>query len=175
MTTSAPEPAAPADPGAQEAVEGLARRWVGRFDNARQVQATLARGGPLEAREGRWRYSQTSLFPQAASGPRWVEASGDIQNGRLHFQSERLRGWAMDVPDAPGTTVLLLESKDGSNLQLQEISQLVEGGRRRFRTTQTLQGGRLVSRSHIDEQKSSDDWRDWSPPRSPTLEGGSDG
>ena len=163
----------PALAGQMGVWEGTFRRYdaAGRLQDA--VDSTVVQR--LEAREGRWHYSQTSLFPQAASGPRRIEASGDIQNGRLHFQSERLRGWAMDVPEAPGTTVLMLESKDGSNLQLQEISQLVEGGRRRFRTTQTLQGGRLVSRSHIDEQKTSDDWRDWSPPQSPTLAGGSDG
>jgi hypothetical protein len=126
------------------------------------VASTVVQG--LEAREGRWHYSQTSLFPRAASGPRRIEASGQIEGGRLHFQSERLGGWAMDVPEAPGTTVLLFESRDGSNLQVQEISQLVEGGRRRWRTTQILQEGRLLGRSHIDEHKTSDDWRSWPAP-----------
>lgn len=118
----------------------------------------------LEARGGRWHCSQISLFPEAASGPRRIEASGAIHDGRLHVQSARLRGWAMDVPGAPGTTVLLMESVDGSGLQVQEISQLLEGGRRRFRTSQVLQEGRLVSRSHIDEHKASDDGQAWSPP-----------
>ncbi|MEB3260719.1 MAG: CpcT/CpeT family chromophore lyase [Cyanobacteriota bacterium] len=110
----------------------------------------------LEAREGRWHYSQTSLFPQAAEGPTRIEASGWIEGGRLWFQSERLGGWAMDVPDAPGTSVLLFESRDGSNLRLQEISQLVDEGRRRFRTTQTLRDGQLLSRTHMEERRTSD-------------------
>lgn len=118
----------------------------------------------LEAIDGHWRYSQTSLFPAAATGPRRIEADGEIHNGRLHFQSERLRGWAMDVPEAPGTTVLLLESLEGPNLRMQEISQLLDGGRRRFRTTQILQGDQLLGRTHIEEWKTSDDWREWRPP-----------
>ncbi|MCS5699086.1 hypothetical protein NZK32_08550 [Cyanobium sp. FGCU-52] len=79
------------------------------------------------------------------------EASGEIREGRLHFRSERLRGWAMDVPDAPGTSVLLLGSLDGSGLQVQEISHLLEGGLRSLRTTQILRQGHLAGRSHIDE------------------------
>jgi hypothetical protein len=118
----------------------------------------------LEAIDGRWRYRQTSLFPTAAWGPRRIEADGEIHNGRLHFHSERLRGWAMDVPEAPGTTVLLFESLEDPTLRLQEISQLLDGGRRRFRTTQTLQGGQPLGRTHIDEWKTCDDWREWRPP-----------
>ncbi len=110
----------------------------------------------LEAREGRWLYSQTSLFPLAADGPTRIEASGWIEGGRLWFHSDRLGGWAMDVPDAPGTSVLLFESRDGSNLRLQEISQLVDEGRRRFRTTQTLRDGQLLSRTHMEERRTSD-------------------
>ncbi len=30
----------------QNAVEAIAQRWIGRFDNRRQVRATLIRGGP---------------------------------------------------------------------------------------------------------------------------------
>ena len=93
-----------------------------------------------------------------------LKATGEIIGERLHFQSERLRGWAMDVPDAPGTTVLLFESLDGSGLQVQEVSQLVDGGRRRLRTTQILREGRLVGRSHIDERKTSHDPFTWTAP-----------
>jgi hypothetical protein len=142
--------------------EGTFRRYDAEGRLLDVVASTVVQG--LEAREGRWHYSQTSLFPRAASGPQRIEASGQIEGGRLHFQSERLGGWAMDVPEAPGTTVLLFESRDGSNLQVQEISQLVDGGRRRWRTTQILQEGRLLGRSHIDEHKTSDDWRSWSAP-----------
>ena len=70
----------------------------------------------------------------------------------------------MDVPDAPGTSVLLFESLDGSGLQVQEISQLQEGGLRRLRTNQILREGHLVGRSHIDERKTSHDPRSWTPP-----------
>jgi 2-C-methyl-D-erythritol 4-phosphate cytidylyltransferase len=132
--------------------------WEGtfrRYDAEGRLRDTFASTvvQRLEAREGSWHYSQTSLFPEAAEGPRRIEATGRMEGGRLWFQSERLDGWAMDVPEAPGTTVLLFESRDGSNLRVQEISQLLEGGRRRLRTTQTLQDGRLLSRSHIDEHK----------------------
>jgi hypothetical protein len=142
--------------------EGTFRRYDADGHGLDTVSSTVVQR--LEAREGRWHYSQTSLFPAATKGPRRIEASGEIQNGRLRFQSERFRGWAMDVPEAPGTTVLLLESLEGPTLQVQEISQLLEGGRRRLRTTQTLQGGQLLGRTHIDELKISDDWRAWSPP-----------
>jgi hypothetical protein len=107
----------------------------------------------LDHQNGRWLYHQRSRFPLAATEPRLIEARGEILNGRLHFSSGRLRGWAMDVPEAPGTTVLLMESGDGGDRRVQEISQLADGGRRRFRVSQTLQDGRLVGRSLIDERK----------------------
>jgi hypothetical protein len=69
----------------------------------------------------------------------------------------------MDVPEAPGTTVLLMTSCDGSDLLMQEISQLADGGRRRFRVSQTLQGGRLVGRSLIDEHKVGEASESWPP------------
>jgi hypothetical protein len=78
--------------------------------------------------------------------------------------SDRLQGWAMDLPHAPDTTVLLMESADGSNRRVREISQVLDGGRRRFRSFQAVQDGRIVGRTHIDEHKRDDDWRAWSPP-----------
>jgi hypothetical protein len=142
--------------------EGIFRRYDAEGVLQESFASTIVQS--LEARDGRWHYSQTSLFPEATRGPRRIEATGEIIGERLHFQSERLRGWAMDVPDAPGTTVLLFESLDGSGLQVQEVSQLVDGGARRLRTTQTLREGRLVGRSHIDEQRTSHDPLTWTPP-----------
>jgi hypothetical protein len=143
--------------------------WEGTFrrydaEGVLQESFTITVVQRLEERDGRWLYSQTSLYGESARGPRRIEATGEIRDGRLHFESERVRGWAMDVPGAPGTAVLLLESLDGSGLQMQEISQLVDGGRGRLRTTQILREGRLVGRSHIDEQKTSDDPLTWTPP-----------
>jgi hypothetical protein len=144
--------------------EGVFRRYDAEGVLQESFASTVVQR--LEEKDGRWHYTQTSLFPAATQGPRRIEASGEIIGERLYFQSERLRGWAMDVPEAPGTTVLLFESLDGSGLQVQEVSQLVDGGRRRLRTTQTLRDGRLVGRSHIDEQKTSQDPLTWTPPAS---------
>ncbi|MEB3168521.1 MAG: CpcT/CpeT family chromophore lyase [Synechococcaceae cyanobacterium] len=143
--------------------------WQGtfrRYDAAGQLLETVASTvvQRLQARDGRWHYSQTSLLPGATTSPQRIEATGVIEAGRLHFVSERLRGWAMDVAEAPGTAVLLFESTDGSGLQMREISQLVEGGRRRLRTTQTLRQGVLLSRTHIEECKTSEDWQHWTAP-----------
>ena len=142
--------------------EGVFRRYDAEGGLQESFAITVVQR--LEARDGRWLYSQKSLYRETASGSRWIETSGEILEGRLHFQSDRVRGWAMDVPDAPGTTLLLLESLDGSGLQMQEVSQLVDGGRRRLRTTQIFREGRLLGRTHIDEQKTSDDPLTWTPP-----------
>lgn len=165
MPSPAPDQDPPAPLRGSAAVEAIARLWVGRFTTARQVEATLARGGPaapeLTRDTGRWRWCGW----RPPNWGMWCSISRSAaHNGRLPVQSERLRGWAMDVPQAPGTTVLLMESRDGSGLQVQEISQLLAGGRRRFRPSQILQEGRLVSRSHIDEHKASDDGQAWTPP-----------
>ena len=159
-------------PDALPALPDLAQQmgvWEGtfrRYDADGVLQESFASTivQSLEEKDGRWHYRQTSLFPEATLGPRRIEATGEIIGERLHFQSERLRGWAMDVPDAPGTTVLLFESLDGSGLQVQEVSQLVDGGRGRLRTTQILREGRLVGRSHIDERKTSHDPFTWTAP-----------
>jgi hypothetical protein len=153
------------------ATEGLGGD-AGPMDREALVAFGLpARAGQMGLWEGRWHYSQTSLFPEAADGPQRIEASGWIEGGRLCFPSDRLSSWAMDVPDAPGTSVLLFESRDGSNLRLQEISQLVDEGRRRFRTTQTLRDGQLLSRTHMEERRTSDDWRNWCPPDTSAADG----
>jgi hypothetical protein len=142
--------------------EGIFRRYDAEGGLQESFAITVVQR--LEARDGRWLYSQKSLYRETASGSRWIETSGEILGGRLHFQSDRVRGWAMDVPDAPGTTLLVLESLDGSGLQMQEVSQLVDGGSRRLRTTQIFREGRLVGRTHIDEQKTSQDPLTWTPP-----------
>lgn len=142
--------------------EGIFRRYDAEGVLQESLASTVVQR--LEEKDGCWDYTQTSLFPEATRGPRRIEVTGEILGGRLHFQSDRLRGWAMDVPDAPGTTVLLLESLDGSALKMQEVSQLVDGGRRHLRTTQIFREGRLVGRSHIDEQKTSQNPWTWTPP-----------
>jgi hypothetical protein len=118
----------------------------------------------LEAQDGRWLYSQTNVYQRPDGRHDRLDASGELLDGRLRFSTDRFDGWAMDVPDAPGTTVLVMESRDGSNLRVREISHLLEGGRRRVRSFQAFQGDHPVGYTHIDEAKRSDDWRDWTPP-----------
>lgn len=142
--------------------------WDGtfrRYDDTGQLVQTFASTvvQRLEAKQGRWHYSQSNHYRFADGSQQCIEATGELRDGRLHVQSDRLQGWAMDVPEAPGTTLLLMESKDGSNLQVQEISQVLKGGRQRLRSFQAIQGGRIVGRTHIDEHKTSDDWRTWRP------------
>ncbi|MEB3335523.1 MAG: CpcT/CpeT family chromophore lyase [Cyanobacteriota bacterium] len=170
------DPAADADSLPSLGLPALARQmglWEGTFRRY-DAEGRLLDAFPssveqrLHHQDGRWHYRQWSRFPQAAEEPRLIEASGEILQGRLHFASGRLRGWAMDVPEAPGTTVLLMESRDGSDRRVQEISQLADGGRRRFRVSQTLQDGQLVGRSLIDEHKVAGDPDAWIPSPEPS-------
>ncbi|MFN6339962.1 MAG: CpcT/CpeT family chromophore lyase [Cyanobacteriota bacterium] len=142
--------------------EGTFRRYDADGHLVESFSSTVVQR--LEAKGGRWLYSQTNLYHLADGGQRRIEATGELLHGRLHVTSDRLQGWAMDLPHAPDTTVLLMESADGSNRRVREISQVLDGGRRRFRSFQAVQDGRIVGRTHIDEHKRDDDWRAWSPP-----------
>lgn len=131
----------------------------------------VAPGWPALARQmGVWRgtfrrhdAAGCLLDSLASTVVRGLETTGEPRDGRLPVQSGRLSGWAMDVPDAPGTTVLVMERRDGSNLQVREISQPLEGGRRRVRGDPAIQGEGLVGRAHLEERQSSADWRAWGP------------
>ncbi len=108
-----------------------------------------------------WHYHQSSLYGPVEAPLRRIEAHGVIHSGRVWFESERYRGWAMDLPgEAPaGGSLIVMHPLQSGVPEVHEISSCSPDGRRRWRVSQLLLEGRLIGRTVIDEEKLSDDGR----------------
>jgi hypothetical protein len=90
-----------------------------------------------------------------------IESQGEIRDGRIWFENERLSGWSMDIPgdDSGRGAVIVMNYKDGSGQYVYEIVARSADGKYRSRATQYLKDGRIQRRTLIDEEKVTDDWR----------------
>jgi hypothetical protein len=115
----------------------------------------------VEQRDGRQILRQTNRYSPAGAPEQVIESSGEIRDGRVWFENDRLSGWSMDIPaDTTGRgAVIVMDYKDGSGQYVYEIVARSADGRRRSRATQYLKDGAIVRRTLIDEEKVTDDWR----------------
>ncbi len=115
----------------------------------------------VEQKDGRQVFRQTNRYSPAGAPQQVIESSGEIRDGRVWFENERLSGWSMDIPaDTTGRgAVIVMDYKDGSGQYVYEIVPRSADGRRRSRATQYLKNGEIQRRTLIDEVKITDDWR----------------
>jgi hypothetical protein len=157
-----------AEPRAMPAVARQQGVWRGvfrRYDASGQLLAEFPSEiiVRVETDGAAPRYRQTNIYRPAGAPVQRIESSGEIRDGRLWFENERLRGWSMDIQgDQQGLgAVLVMHYTDGSRQSVYEIITRSEDGRRRWRATQYFQDGKLTRRTLIDEEKVTDDWRAW--------------
>jgi hypothetical protein len=115
----------------------------------------------VEEKDGRQVFRQTNRYTPAGAPPQVIESTGEIRDGRVWFENERLSGWSMNIPaDTSGRgAVIVMDYKDGSGQYVYEIVARSADGKRRSRATQYLKDGQIQRRTLIDEVKVTDDWR----------------
>jgi hypothetical protein len=115
----------------------------------------------VEQIDGRRVLRQTNRYSPAGAPAQVIESRGEIRDGRIWFENERLSGWSMDIPgdDSGRGAVIVMNYKDGSGQYVYEIVARSADGKYRSRATQYLKDGRIQRRTFIDEEKVTDDWR----------------
>lgn len=143
----------PALVGQQGVWRGTFRRYDADGELVESVPSTVTIRVLREA--GHWRYHQSNLLGSGDAPQRRIEARGEIHSGRVWFESERYRGWAMDLPgEQPAAgSLLVMHPHDPADPEVHEIISCSPDGRRRWRVAQRLRDGRLLGRTAIDEEK----------------------
>ncbi|MEO0997974.1 MAG: DUF3598 family protein [Pseudomonadota bacterium] len=100
-------------------------------------------------------YRQTNTYSRDGEVTQVIEAAGKLGSDRLFFANDRVEGWAADVAADPErlTSVLFMRFKDDSGIECHELIRLTADGERRHRMTQCVRGGKLLSRTLIDERR----------------------
>lgn len=109
---------------------------------------------------GPYPYHQTNHYTWADGRAEEREFPGTLRDGRIWFDNELITGWAAEVEldEYRRTIMLYWERKGEPDLYLYEMIQLSDCGRYRHRVWQWIRGGRLETRTLIDEEKVSDTW-----------------
>lgn len=106
------------------------------------------------------RYHQTNKYQLPDGKLQVIESIGEVRDGRIWFQNERVDGWSMEVAQDTSRrmTILMMNFKDGSGSYVHEVISLSDDGQKRSRATQFLKDGKVIRRTLIDEEKVTDDW-----------------
>jgi hypothetical protein len=106
-------------------------------------------------------YHQTNEYEYADGRKQKIETFGEYRDGKVHFESARVKGWQMDDPSDPfGRTIFLhMVYTANPDQYVYEMINVSDDGKYRTRVTQFLKAGRTVQRTLIDEEKVADDWR----------------
>jgi hypothetical protein len=143
--------------------EGIWEGWYRYYDAAgNKIDEHRSRLVCRIPSEGPFSYHQTNHY-EWSDGRREVrDFPATYRDGRLWFDNELIRGWAVEASEDPGRrTILLHWMRNGEpDTYLYEMIQLSDCGRYRTRVWQWLRGGQCVMRTLIDEQKVSDRWQD---------------
>ena len=109
---------------------------------------------------GPYPYHQTNIYEWPDGRTETRQFLARIEDGRLLWQGELIRGWAAEVSeDEHGRTTLLYWIRnDEPAVYLYEMIQVSDCGRYRSRVWQWFRDGRLLRRTLIDEEKVSSDW-----------------
>ncbi len=106
-------------------------------------------------------YHQTNHYRWADGTRETRDFPATVENGRLKWDNEFIRGWACDVAldDFGRTTMLNWTRTDESDLYLYEMIQLSDDGQSRARVWQWFKADRLFQRTLVDERFVSKDWQ----------------
>lgn len=141
--------------------------WVGTF---RRLDASGRIASEFKSRitkrylpDDRWPriYHQTNHYDFADGTSQTLETYGEYRDDRIHFESQRVKGWQLDDPADPfkRTVFLHMVYKDRRDEYVYELINVSDDGKYRTRMTQFLKAGRTVQRTLIDEEKIASDWR----------------
>jgi hypothetical protein len=98
-------------------------------------------------------YHQTNRYTWADGRVEEIEFPASYRDGRIWFDTDRIKGSAWEIDDR--TVVLHWSYKHDPQGYLYEMIQLSDCGNHRARTWHWFEGGELVKRTLIKEQKRS--------------------
>ncbi len=106
-------------------------------------------------------YHQTNLYVWADGRREVRDFKASYADRRIWFDNDLIKGWAgeLDFDTHHRTVVLHWERTGDPDLYLYEMIQLADDGQARCRTWHWIRGGRLVTRTAIEERLATRDWR----------------
>jgi hypothetical protein len=110
-------------------------------------------------------YHQTNEYTWSDGRQEIREFKGSFRDGKLWFDSELIEGWAAEEPlDEHRRTLLLYWVRRGEpDTYLYEMIQLSDCGTKRCRTWHWIRNGQLETRTAIQEELVTKDWRSLEP------------
>ncbi len=111
--------------------------------------------------EGAYPYHQTNHYLWADGRREVRDFPADYRDGRVWWNNDLIEGWAAELglDDKHRTVVLYWQRTGDPDLYLYEMIQLSDDGTRRCRTWHWIRAGRLETRTAIEEELVSRDWR----------------
>ena len=110
---------------------------------------------------GPYPYHQTNIYRWADGRSETRDFPAVLRDGRLHWDSGQVHGWAVEAPEDRHHRTLLLSwlRRDLPDSYLYEMVQISDCGQYRSRMWQWIQAGRVRLRTLIDEELVSRDWQ----------------
>jgi hypothetical protein len=106
-------------------------------------------------------YLQTNTYWLPGGSVQSFDTPGSFRDGRLWFESDRVRGWSADDPlDTEGANALLfMEVLYDPGTHIYEMAQISRDNTRRSRAVQFVRDAVTIQRTLIDETLLTRDWR----------------
>ena len=111
--------------------------------------------------DGDYPYHQTNHYMWEDGRTEVREFPATYRDKRIWWDNDLIKGWAAEEPlDEKNRTVVLHWERQGDpELYLYEMIQLADDGQSRCRTWHWIRGGRLETRTAIEERLVTRDWR----------------
>lgn len=112
--------------------------------------------------QGAHPYHQTNYYRWSDGRTEVRDFPAVLNNGRIEFDSDLIEGWAGEIglDDFKRSIMLNWVRKGEPELYLYEMIQISDCGAYRHRTWHWYRDGRIIQRTHIDEHKVSERWRE---------------
>ncbi|MEN3746595.1 DUF3598 domain-containing protein [Sphingomonas sp. HF-S3] len=106
-------------------------------------------------------YHQTNFYTWDDGRTEIRDFPAEYRDGRIWWDNELIVGWAAEVAlDDKNRTLMLYWQRTGDpDLYLYEMIQISDDGTYRCRTWHWIRGGRIETRTSIEERLVSRDWR----------------
>lgn len=110
---------------------------------------------------GPYAYHQTNHYDWSDGRTEVREFPAAYRERRIWWDNDLIKGWAAEVPlDEKNRTIMLYwHRQDDPELYLYEMIQLADDGQTRCRTWHWIRGGRLETRTAIEERLVTHDWQ----------------
>jgi hypothetical protein len=139
--------------------------WEGQYryfdGNGQLVDKHLSRLICRFPESGPYPYHQTNIYRWSDGRSETRDYPASFRDGRLHWDSGDLYGWAVAVEQDTSQRSLMLywQRHDLADSYIYEIVNISDCGHFRSRFAQWIEHGRVKLRTMVDEQLLSKDWQ----------------